>query len=230
MCIWWLSTIVIVNIYLGTLFGQLVLPRRPNTIESLVELVSQRQVDWCVTRGSAIYELFRQSRGDTVYGQVGARMRNVTSADEGVRRVIEHDEAFIRERSILTFKMAREHSRLRQCKLKLAKENFFSVGFGIGLRKNSPYLAPFNAALTLMIESGMVARWQSKHWPTRTEFTECAQEPLREGEPLSMKHFISIYLVCTCLVMCAALVLLYQTFASCVGRALRPRAASSPHL
>lgn len=96
---------MIVNIYLGILFGQLVVPQRPRSIETLEELVGQQQVEWCVTRGTGMFELFKQSRPDTVYGQLGARMRNVSTADEGVRRVSESGWAFIRERSILTFKV-----------------------------------------------------------------------------------------------------------------------------
>lgn len=105
VCIWWLSTIVIVNIYLGILFGQLVVPRRPKSIETLEELVNQSKVEWCVTTGSALDMLFRRSSLATIYGQVGLRMRNVPSADEGVERVLKQGSAFIRERSMLTFKV-----------------------------------------------------------------------------------------------------------------------------
>lgn len=103
---WWLSTIIIVNIYLGILFGQLVVPRRPRTIETLEELVAQDKLNWAVTRGSAIYELFRQSDPDSIYGRLGLGMRNVSSADEGVRQVLESNWVFIRERSMLTFKVS----------------------------------------------------------------------------------------------------------------------------
>lgn len=212
VCVWWLSTMVIVNIYLGILFGQLVVPRRPRSIESLEELVNQREVEWCVTRGSALYELFERSAPATIYGQLGARMHNCSSADHGVSLVLERGWAFIRERSILTFKMAKEHNRLRACKLQLARENFFSVGFGLALQKGSTYLEAFNAALTLMIEDGFVARWQAQYWPQRNQYTECQLESLREGEPLSMKHFLSIYLVCS-LIVCAALVILVYQWA-----------------
>jgi len=107
--------------------------------------------------------------------------------------------------------VAKEHNRLRACKLQLAKENFFSVGFGLGLAKGSIYLEAFNSAITLMIENGFVSRWQSMYWPERNQFTECGLQPLREGEPLSMKHFISIYLVCSLIVLLSAIILTYQT-------------------
>lgn len=211
VCVWWLSTIVIVNIYFGILFGQLVVPRQPKTIETLEELVNQQQIGWTVTQGSAIFELFRQSPAKTVYGQVGRYMKNVSTADEGVRKVIESKLAFIRERSILTFKVAQEHMKLNECKLQLAKENFFSVGFGLGLNKNSSYLKPFNSALTLMIENGFVNHWEKMYFPTKNRFTECGLQPLPEGEPLSMKHFISIYLVVSLIIGISFLILIYQT-------------------
>lgn len=106
--------------------------------------------------------------------------------------------------------MAQEHSRLRACRLQLAKEQFFSVGFGLALRKGSPYLGAFDSALTHLIENGFVAHWQSVYWPARSQFTECKPQALREGEPLSMKHFISIYLVCSLLAGLAAALLVYQ--------------------
>lgn len=104
--VWWLSTIVIVNIYLGILFGQLVVPHRPKSIETLEELVSQNATNWCVTRGSAIFDLFWRSDSQSIYGRLARGMRNVSSADEGVQRVVDSGWAFIREKSILTFKVS----------------------------------------------------------------------------------------------------------------------------
>lgn len=108
--------------------------------------------------------------------------------------------------------MAQEHNRSKGCKLQLAREQFFSVGFGLGLTKNSPYLKAFDAALTLMIENGFVSHWQTMYWPQRNQYTECQLDALREGEPLSMKHFISIYLVCSSLIAGSLTVLVYQNF------------------
>lgn len=201
---------MIVNVYLGTLFEQLVLPRRPKSIETLEELVNQNQIRWCVTRGSALQELFLASSASSIYGQLGRRMLNVSNVDEGVKRVLDSNWAFIRERSMLTFKLAHEHHRLGACKMQLAREDFFSVGFGLALPKKSTYLGPFNAALTLMIENGLVARWQSKYWPQRSKYTECKPHPMSQGEPLSLKHFLSIYLVFTLLTGVAFVVLVYQ--------------------
>lgn len=149
------------NIYLGILFGQLVIPRRPKSIDTLEELASQDQVSWAVTGGSAIYELFKQSDESSIYGQLGKRMKLISSADEGVQQVLRSNWAFIRERSILIFKVAQEHSRLRACRMQLAREQFYSVGFGLGLVKNSSYTKPFNSALTLMIENGLISHFQS---------------------------------------------------------------------
>lgn len=247
VCVWWLSTIVIVNIYLGILFAQLVVPRQPRSIETLEELVGQDEVKWCVTRGSALDELFRRSKPETIYGQLASRMLTVSSADEGVQRVKSSGWAFIRERSMLEFKVssflgagspnevgigdknadplspggyrnqrfefkiAQEHNRMKACRFQLAKRaDFFSVGFGLALTKGSPYLGAFNSALTLLIEQGFLSRWQSMYWPIRNRFTECKLQPLREGEPLSMKHFISIYLICSLVIGCSAALLLYQ--------------------
>lgn len=61
-----------------------------------------------------------------------------------------------------------------------------------------------------MIENGFLSHWQSIYWPTRNQFTECKLQPLREGEPLSMKHFISIYLVSSLAIFLSAIILIYQ--------------------
>lgn len=109
-------------------------------------------------------------------------------------------------------KIAQEHNKIRACRFQLARRaDFFSVGFGLALKKGSPYLGAFNSALTLLIEQGFLSRWQAMYWPTRNRFTECKLQPLREGEPLSVKHFISIYLICSLLIGSSAALLLYQS-------------------
>lgn len=97
---------MIVNFYLGTLFEQLVLPRQSKVIDNLEELVNQDQIAWGVTKGSAMEELFLHANEKSIYWQIGQRMKNVSSADEGVRLVVESNFAFIREKSILTFKVS----------------------------------------------------------------------------------------------------------------------------
>lgn len=61
-----------------------------------------------------------------------------------------------------------------------------------------------------MIENGFVAHWQSMYWPTKNQYTECELQPLREGEPLSIKHFISIYVVCGGITALSLAILIYQ--------------------
>lgn len=105
--------------------------------------------------------------------------------------------------------VAQEHNRLKACRMQFGKEDFYSVGFGIGLVKRSKYLKPFNSALTLMIENGFVSHWQDMYWPRRNQYTECKLQAT-EGQPLSIKHFISIYLVCSLIIASSALILIYQ--------------------
>lgn len=92
--------------YFGILFGQLVVPRRPKTIETLEELVNQDQVEWGVTVGTVMYDLFKQSAPDTIYGRVAKRMHNISTADDGIKHVIGSNWAYIRERSMLIFKVS----------------------------------------------------------------------------------------------------------------------------
>lgn len=98
---------------------------------------------------------------------------------------------------------------MKACKMQFAREEFYSVGFGIGLQKNSTYLKAFNSALTLMIENGFVSHWEAMYWPKRNQYTECNEQPT-EGQPLTIKHFISIYLVCSIVILFSLMVLIYQ--------------------
>lgn len=215
VCVWWLSTIVIVNIYQGILFGLLVIPQRPASISTIDELVEQSALSWGVTAGSALFDLFEKSPKNSVYGRVGERMLRIPSVDAGIKRVMNgRNFAYLREKSILTFKVAEEHKALGACRLMFAREEFFSVGFGIGLQKKSPFAASFDAALGTLIENGFVARSIARHFPQQNEFTNCKPQPLKEGEPLSMKHFASIFVVCLFFYLTAAFVLVYQNIES----------------
>lgn len=75
-------------------------------IDNLEELVNQNEIAWGVTKGSAMQELFLQANERSIYWQIGQRMQDVSSADEGVQRVVGSNFAFIREKSILTFKVS----------------------------------------------------------------------------------------------------------------------------
>lgn len=61
-----------------------------------------------------------------------------------------------------------------------------------------------------MIENGLLSHWQSIYWPIRNQFTECKLQPLREGEPLSIKHFISIFMISSLAILLSAIILVYQ--------------------
>jgi len=98
---------------------------------------------------------------------------------------------------------------MKLCRMQFAREEFYSIGFGLGLVKNSTYLRAFNSALTLMIENGFVSHWESMYWPKKNQYTECS-EKATEGQPLTLKHFVSIYLVCSLIISFSALVLAYQ--------------------
>lgn len=94
--------------------------------------------------------------------------------------------------------------------MQLAKEEFNTVGFGLAVPKGSVHLEAFDAALTLMIENGFVARWQSEYWPQKSRFTECQQVNENVAEPLSMKHFLSIFLAWILFIATGLVVLIYQ--------------------
>lgn len=94
--------------------------------------------------------------------------------------------------------------------MQLAKEEFLTIGFGLAVPKGSPYLEPFDAALTLMIENGFVARWQSEYWPQKSRFTECQLVGANEAKALSLKHFLSIFLVWIMFIGLGLIILIYQ--------------------
>lgn len=94
--------------------------------------------------------------------------------------------------------------------MQIAKEEFNTVGFGLAVPKGSPHLEAFDAALTLMIENGFVARWQSEYWPQKSRYTECQLVSTNEAEALSLKHFLSIFLVWLIFICLGLVILIYQ--------------------
>lgn len=94
--------------------------------------------------------------------------------------------------------------------MQLAKEEFLTVGFGMAVPKNSHYLEAFDAEITLMIENGFVARWQSEYWPQKSRFTECQLINANDAKALSFKHFLSIFLVLLLFIGFGLSVLIYQ--------------------
>ncbi|XP_076373247.1 putative glutamate receptor [Tachypleus tridentatus] len=163
---WWLFAIVLFHTYNGALVAFLSVPKRMKTIDSLAELVEQNKVQWTFLKNSAHQDLFSKTSNNVVYRKIGEEVKTlVASSEDGLNLVLTGQYAFIKEKSYLDVKMSEDYKNTNSCRMHLAKEEFFKVGFGIALQKNSPYLRIFNMEIMKMIQTGIMEKWRQRYWP-----------------------------------------------------------------
>ncbi|XP_076314970.1 putative glutamate receptor [Tachypleus tridentatus] len=174
---WWFFAIVLFNTYNGALVSFLSVPKQMKTIDSLAELVDQKNIKWTFLKDSAHQDLFSQSSNSTVYRQIGKGATElVTSSEEGLDLVLTGQYAFIKEKSYLDVIMSQDYQKTNFCRVHIAKEEFFKVGFGIALQKNSPYLEIFNLEVMKMIQTGLLEKWRQRYWPKRQDCKDNVKE------------------------------------------------------
>ncbi|KAF0288129.1 Glutamate receptor ionotropic, delta-2 [Amphibalanus amphitrite] len=182
--VWWLMAITIIASYTGTLIAFLTVPTVTDKINSLEDLTSQTELRWRFRRDTAHDSLFSTSQSE-IYRKIGADPSSrVASDDEGIAGVLSGRYAYIKEKSYLDFVLDDDFRTTRQCRLKIAREEFFTAGFGWILETGSPVRDLFNWEFLRMSESGLFSRWRSEYWPkpsncsTRAIFTDVTTKPL----------------------------------------------------
>ncbi|XP_037080970.1 glutamate receptor ionotropic, delta-1-like [Pollicipes pollicipes] len=183
--VWWLVAITIIASYTGTLIAFLTVPTVTDRINSLEDLVAQRELKWTYRRYTSHDSLFSTSQSE-IYKSIGSKHTDlrVGSDAEGIAGVLSGRWAFIKEKSYLDFALDHDFQTSRRCRLKIAKQEFFTAGFGWILETGSPVKDLFNLEFLRMSESGLFDKWRSDYWPpasncsTGAIFTDVTTKPL----------------------------------------------------
>ncbi|CAH1794110.1 unnamed protein product, partial [Owenia fusiformis] len=183
MIAWWVFAIVIIATYTANLAALLTVQLIVTPIKNLEELVDQSDIRPLAKDGSNLYDLFKGSSEDTVYGKVWKMMENgpkITENPDAYRLVLHENYAFMGDKSQLEYKV------LTECReFALADTLFNTAGYGFVFPKQSPYLSDFSKNIVRLQEAGLVERWKQKWWQSRDECTNNKEQKV--PDPLNIQ-------------------------------------------
>ncbi|KAM7341356.1 glutamate receptor ionotropic, kainate 2-like isoform 3-T3 [Cochliomyia hominivorax] len=161
--IWWFFTLIIISSYTANLAAFLTVERMITPIESASDLAEQTDISYGTLEGGSTMTFFRDSKIG-IYQKMWRYMENrkssvfVKTYEEGIRRVMEGNYAFLMESTMLDYAVQRD------CNLTQIGGLLDSKGYGIATPKGSPWRDAMSLAILELQEKGIIQILYDKWW------------------------------------------------------------------
>ncbi|XP_068085191.1 glutamate receptor ionotropic, kainate 2 [Anabrus simplex] len=161
--IWWFFTLIIISSYTANLAAFLTVERMITPIENAADLAEQTEISYGTLEGGSTMTFFRDSKIG-IYQKMWRFMESkrpsvlVSSYEEGVKRVLAGDYAFLMESTMLDYAVQRD------CNLTQIGGLLDSKGYGIATPKGSPWRDKISLAILELQEKGVIQILYDKWW------------------------------------------------------------------
>ncbi|XP_070159841.1 glutamate receptor ionotropic, kainate 2 isoform X5 [Polyergus mexicanus] len=161
--IWWFFTLIIISSYTANLAAFLTVERMITPIENAADLAEQTEIPYGTLEGGSTKTFFRDSKIG-IYQKMWRFMESKTpsvfvqSYEEGIKRVLEGDYAFLMESTMLDYAVQRD------CNLTQIGGLLDSKGYGIATPKGSPWRDKISLAILELQEKGVIQILYDKWW------------------------------------------------------------------
>ncbi|KAI5732447.1 hypothetical protein M8J76_000300 [Diaphorina citri] len=161
--IWWFFTLIIIASYTANLAAFLTVERMITPIENAQDLSEQTEIMYGTLSGGSTMTFFRDSKIE-IYQKMWRYMESkrpsvfVSDYEEGVKRVLEGDYAFLMESTMLDYEVQ------RNCNLTQIGGLLDSKGYGIATPKGSPWRDRISLAILELQEKGTIQMLYDKWW------------------------------------------------------------------
>ncbi|KAL4709753.1 hypothetical protein ACJJTC_005556 [Scirpophaga incertulas] len=154
------------------------------------------------TANLATHHLWRQAGGSTytffehsqnkLYQDMFEQMKQQEMPRDnniGITKVMKENYAFLMESTSI------EYTIERNCEVTKVGGLLDSKGYGIAMKKNSPYRQEMNLALLNLQEAGILREMKHEWWNEKHGGGACKKPEERESTELSMASFLGLFLV-----------------------------------
>lgn len=169
--VWYFFTLILISSYTANFAAFLTASRMQSPIESAEDLSKQTRIDYGCKEGGSTQAFFASSNHSTyrrMWNFMDSRKhQGVFPKDnsKGISMVKKGNFAFLMESTSLDYMVQRD------CELTQIGGLLDHKGYGIALRKRSPYRAPLSRSIVELNEAGELADLKTKWW--NTEETKC---------------------------------------------------------
>ncbi|XP_059045609.1 glutamate receptor ionotropic, kainate 2-like [Achroia grisella] len=189
---WWLFALVITSSYTANLATLLAHKSSDELIHNVQDL-ADNELD--ITYGAKIngstYTFFQHSQNE-LYKRMFKHMSEHDMPGDnnsGIQKVVNEDFAFLMESTSI------EYTIQRNCEVTMVGSLLDSKGYGIAMKKNSPYRHQLNLALLNLQESGVLREMKYKWWNEKHGGGACNVGDDPSSEELKMSNFQGLFVV-----------------------------------
>ncbi|XP_043863083.1 uncharacterized protein LOC6585822 isoform X11 [Drosophila mojavensis] len=160
---WFFFCLIIISSYTANLAAFLTVERMITPIESAADLADQTEIQYGTLEGGSTMTFFRDSKIG-IYQKMWRYMENrktsvfVKTYEDGIKRVMEGNYAFLMESTMLDYAVQRD------CNLTQIGGLLDSKGYGIATPKGSPWRDKISLAILELQEKGIIQILYDKWW------------------------------------------------------------------
>ncbi|XP_054261473.1 glutamate receptor ionotropic, kainate 2-like isoform X4 [Macrosteles quadrilineatus] len=208
--IWWFFTLIIISSYTANLAAFLTVERMITPIENAEDLAGQTEIAYGTLDSGSTMTFFRDSMIET-YKKMWRFMENkkpsvfVSTYEEGIRRVLEGNYAFLMESTMLDYIVQRD------CNLTQIGGLLDTKGYGIATPMGSPWRDKISLAILELQEKGEIQMLYNKWWKNPGDTctrTEKGKES--KANALGVSNIGGVFVVLLCGLALAVIVAIFE--------------------
>ncbi|XP_066262906.1 glutamate receptor ionotropic, kainate 2-like [Euwallacea similis] len=192
---WWFFVLIMVSSYTANLAAFLTVTTLVTPFKNIDELARQSEIKYGAKKQGATENFFRDSNV-SVYQKVSSHLKlhpeeMTTENDEGVRRVETENYAYLMESTTI------EYMIQRHCSLAQVGGLLDDKGYGIAMKKESPYRKDLSTEVIKLQETGVLTRLKIKWWKEKRGGSTCssAKKDESESKALDLQNVGGVFLV-----------------------------------
>ncbi|XP_050585066.1 glutamate receptor ionotropic, kainate 2-like [Bombus affinis] len=194
---WWFFCLIIANCYTANLAAFLTVETIVSPFSNVEELARKKTIKYGAKIGGSTFMFFQDSNYSTykeMYKYMTDNAAEVlpSNNDAGLTKVLREDYAFLMESSSI------EYITERYCNVTQIGGLLDAKGYGIAMRKGSPYRHPLNTAVLKMQQSGLITELKKKWWTQKRGGGTCREDGGQSAaEELDLDNVGGVFLVLT---------------------------------
>ncbi|CAH0720015.1 unnamed protein product, partial [Brenthis ino] len=195
---WWFFTLIMVSSYTANLAAFLTVESKFYAIKSVSDLANNPyDITYGAKNGGATFGFFKESDNllyQKMYLYMDKHPELMTQTNDiGLERVKSENEnyAFLMESTSIEYMVE------RNCDVAQVGGLLDSKGYGIAMKKNSPYRQPMSESILQLQEQGKITRMKDKWWKEKRGGGACADDDASSGDaqPLVLANVGGVFIV-----------------------------------
>ncbi|XP_029035815.1 glutamate receptor ionotropic, kainate 2-like isoform X2 [Osmia bicornis bicornis] len=194
---WWFFCLIMVSSYTANLAAFLTVETLVSPFSNVEELAKKKTIKYGAKTGGSTLTFFKDSNYSTYKDMYDYMKENEDEVltqdnDSGLKKVLMEDYAFLMESSSI------EYITERYCNVTQIGGLLDAKGYGIAMKKDSPYRHALNTAVLKLQQSGLITELKTKWWTQKRGGGKCREDSGQSmAEELDLDNVGGVFLVLT---------------------------------